>query len=483
MPWPVAVVLVIVAVIVILPAVCLIRTIINKKELPDVAPEISYTPEEEKHYAENLSAMIKVPTISKKEGEEYGDFLKLQEKMSELFPLIFSKLEVHDIEGNMLRLWKGKNPSKGAFLLMGHQDVVPADQAGWTRDPFSGAIEGGMVHGRGAMDCKSTLCCIFSAVEELLSEGYQPEEDIWLFSSKNEENSGGGVEAAVEYLKNKGIRLNFVMDEGGAVVTGIFPGLSAPCAAIGVVEKGFCNVKFIAKSAGGHASTPPKNSPIVRLSKFICEVEKTDPFKKELATPVPEMLKSVSPYLSFPMRFALSNTWLFNGIIKKVFAAISGQTKAFISSTAAFTMSGGSTAENVLPDEAYVIANIRPSTVQNASESIDVLRKIAAKYDIETEIMMARDASAVSNPYSTEMNYLKSCLNACMPDCVVTPYLMTGGTDSRQFELICDNVLRICPTRLTSDQLAAMHAANENINTDALAEGVKVYKYIIKNRK
>lgn len=475
-------VLAIIGVIVLLLLVCFIKAVANKKELPDVRPAISYTPDEEQLYASRLSEMIKVPTISKKEGESFDEFLDLQKKMAELFPLIFSRLEVHDIEGNILRKWQGKNPAKGAFLLMGHQDVVPVDQAGWIKDPFSGDIENGLVYGRGAMDCKSTVCCEFSAVEELLAEGYEPEEDIWLFSSKNEENSGGGVEAAVEYLEKLGVKLNFVMDEGGAIVNDIFPGLDAPCAAIGIVEKGFCNVKFVAKGSGGHASTPPKNSPLVRLSKFMCEVEKKDPFRKEIVTPVPEMLDKVSPYLTFPLRFVLSNMWLFKGVVKKVFASISGETKAFISSTAAFTMAEGSTAPNVLPDEASVICNIRPSTVQNAEQSIEVLRKIADKYDIETQVLMARDASGISAPDSSEMIYLTKCLNACMPDCVVTPYLMTGGTDSRQFEQICDNVLRICPTRLTSDQLAAMHAANENINTDALAEGVKTYKYIICNR-
>lgn len=464
------------------PAICTVRAMLAKKKLPDVKPAIGFTEEEKMLYASKLSEMIKVPTISKKEGEEYGDFLKLQEKMAELFPRIFSELEVHDIDGNLLRKWKGSKPEKGAILFMGHQDVVPVDQADWTRDPFSGDIADGLVFGRGAMDCKSTVCCEFSAVEELLEEGFVPEEDIWLFSSKNEENSGGGVQKAVEYLAGLGVKLNFVMDEGGAIVEGIFPGLSAPCAAIGIVEKGFCNVKFVAKGSGGHASTPPDNSPLIRLSKFMCEVEKTSPFRKELATPVPEMLESVTPYLTFPLRFALSNMWLFKGAVKLAFSKLSGQTRAFISTTAAFTMAGGSTAPNVLPDEAYVICNIRPSSLQNAEESIAVLKKIADKYDIETEVLMARDASGISSPDSDEIKYVERCLSECLPDCVITPYLMTGGTDSREFEAICDNVLRICPTRLTSAQLDAMHAANENINIDALAEGVKTYKYIIKNR-
>ncbi len=463
-------------------AVCCARAVKIKKSPSDAKPAISWTKDEEQLYANRLSEMIKVPTISKKQEEEYPEFVKFQSKMKELFPLTFEKLEDHSIEGNILLRWKGKQEGNG-ILLMGHQDVVPVDQAGWTHEPFSGVIEDGCIHGRGAMDCKSTMCCEFSAVEELLAAGFEPENDIWLFASRNEENSGGGSEAAVEWFEKNGIRLNLVMDEGGAVVGNIFPGLKQDCSAIGIVEKGFCNVKFIARSAGGHASTPPKNSPFIRLSKFMLEVEKTSPFKKEFITPVPEMFRSVAPYVTFPLRLVLSNMWLFGGVVKKVLPAVSAEGGAFIASTCAFTMSGGSTAANVLPDEAYVIANIRPSVHQNAEETINVLRKIADKYDIDTEVLMERNASNTSSPESDEFRYLTKCVNECLPDTVATPYLMTGGTDSRQFEAVCDNVLRFTPTRLTGDQLAAMHAANENIGVSALAEGVKFYRYFIENRQ
>lgn len=462
-------------------AVCCARAALIKKKPTDASPAIRWTKEEEDLYAYRLSEMIKVPTISKKQEEEYPEFIKFQARMKELFPLTFKTLEDHNIEGNILLRWKGKKEGNG-ILLMGHQDVVPVDQSGWTRDPFGGDIADGCIHGRGAMDCKSTMCCEFSAVEELIASGFVPEHDIWLFASRNEENSGGGSEAAVEWLKKNGIRLNAVMDEGGAVVGGIFPGLDRDCSAVGIVEKGFCNVKFIARSAGGHASTPPKNSPFIRLSKFMLEVEKTAPFKKEFITPVPEMFKSVAPYVNFPLRLVLSNMWLFGGVVKKVLPAVSAEGGAFIASTCAFTMSGGSTAANVLPDEAYVIANIRPSVHQNAAQTIEVLRKIAAKYDVETEILMERDASNTSSPLSDEFTYLTKCINDCLPDTIATPYLMTGGTDSRQFEAVCDNVLRFTPTRLTSEQLAAMHAANENIGIKAMAEGVKFYRYYIEHR-
>ncbi len=475
--------LAIVVIIALVLIACVIRAVKAKKSPSDKKAAISWTKEEEDKYAFRLSEMVKVSTVSKKKGEEYSDFLKLQAVMEKLYPNIFSKLEKHDFEGNILRVWRGSNPSKGAILLMGHQDVVPAAEKEWTRDPFSGAIEDGCVHGRGAMDCKSTLSAEWSAVEELLEEGFVPEEDIWLFSSVNEENSGGGAIDAAKWFKEQGIRLNAVLDEGGAVIGNVFPGLSQPCAAIGIVEKGFCNLKFVARGKGGHSSTPPKNTPVARLAMFMAEVEKNDPFKKELVTPIPEMFENIAGHLIFPLRLVMSNLWLFKGLLSKVLPLFSPMAAAFVRTTCAFTMASGSEAPNVIPDEAYVICNIRPSCHQKAEESIEILRSIAKKYDIETEVLLSRDPSGIASPDGEEFKYLVKCIEEAIPDVVPIPYLMTGGTDCRQFEIVCDNCLRFTPTRLTPEQLAAMHAANESIGVSALAEGVKFYKYYIQKRQ
>lgn len=474
--------LAVVVLIALVLLICVIRAVKVKAGENKNKPAISWTKEEEDKYAKVLSDMIKVSTVSKARGEDYSDFLQLQKVMERHYPNIFATLEKHDFEGNILRCWKGTNPSKGAILLMGHQDVVPAAEKEWTRDPFSGAIEDGCIHGRGAMDCKSTLSAEWDAVEELIAEGFTPEEDIWLFSSVNEEISGGGAIDAAKYLKEKGIRLNAVLDEGGAVIGNVFPGLSKPCAAIGIVEKGFCNIKFTARGKGGHASTPPKNTPIARLGMFISEVEKTDPFKRELVTPIPEMFESIAGHLIFPLRLVMSNLWLFKGLLAKVLPLFSPMAGAFVRTTCAFTMAEGSEAPNVIPDCASVICNMRPSVHQKAEESIDVLRRIAKKYDIETEVLLSRDPSNVADHSGKEFKYLQKCIEKAIPDVVPIPYLMTGGTDCRQFELVSDNCLRFTPTRLTPEQLAAMHAANESIGVSALAEGVKFYKYYIMNR-
>ncbi len=470
-------------VIAVLLLIAVIRTIFLKAKHTDKKSAISYTPDEENEYAECLSDMIKVPTISSLNGSNMDKFIELHEVMEKHFPLVFSKLEKTDLDGNLLFKWKGKDSSKEGILLMGHQDVVPAEETTWEHGPFSGDIENGKVHGRGAMDCKCTVMAEFAAVEELLREGFVPECDVYLACSINEEISGDGAPKTVEYLKNNNIRLAAVCDEGGAIMSGLVPGLSSPTAAIGIVEKGFVNVKITAKGAGGHSSTPPRHSQIAKLAEFINYFEHKRPFKTKMTMPLIKMLSGVAPYLSFPLRLVLGNIWLFKPLLTLLLPVLSPMTAALVQTTFAFTMCGGSKAPNVLPDEAYVICNLRPAVHQQADESIEIVRKYAEKFGLEVEVLKKRNTSRVNDPESDEFKYLTKCINECHPNTAVTPFYMTGGTDCRNYEAVSDNCLRFCPTRLNPQQLSAMHAANENLDTAALAEGVKFYKYYIKNRK
>ncbi len=473
--------LAVLAVIVVVFAVCAVRAARAKAKPSGSAPAISYTKEEEAMYARFLSEMIKCPTVSLRGNTDLTEFKKLQKVMAELFPNIDSKLEKTELEGNLLYRWKGKNSSLDGVLLMGHQDVVTADEPGWVHDPFSGDVENGVVHGRGAMDCKCTVMAEWAAVEELLKEGFEPERDIYLACSVNEEIGGTGAPMTAQYLKDKGVHLALVMDEGGAIVQNVVPGMSADCAAVGIVEKGYVDIKFKAKSNGGHSSTPPRDNPLARLAAFMNEVEKKRPFKKKI-TPVAEtMFVHCAPYLNFPFRLVLCNLWLFRPLLTKVLPLVSSAAEAFISTTCVFTMCGGSRTPNVIPDEAYVIANLRPTISQDSDESIKVITEIAKKYGLEYEIIRNAPVSDIVDINSGEFKYLEKCVHECFPGVCFVPYYITGGTDCRNYQIVSDNCLRFTPVRMTNEQEKAMHAANESINTDAISEGVKFYKYFLKN--
>ena len=333
------------------------------------------------------------------------------------------------------------------------------------------------------MDCKSTVFSEFQAIEELLAEGFEPPCDIYLATAVDEEISGDGAPKLVNYLKEKGVHLDVAMDEGGAILKDQLPTMKGWCAAIGLLEKGYIDLKVIAKGKGGHSSTPKSNTPLARLSKFVADIEKDKPFKAEISGAVYAMLNEAAPYLGFPLRMVLGNMWLFKGLLTKVLPMVSPMCNAFVKTTFCCTMAEGSQTPNVIPSEAYIVCNLRTSPHQNVEESLAVLKKYADKYDLEFEIIHARNASNTVDYKGEEFGYLKKCLNECYPDAGVIPYLMTGGTDCRHYEEVADNCLRFCPIKMSNEQLAAMHAANESIGVKEVADCVKFYKYYIKNHK
>ena len=468
---------------VILLVICALRALTLKAKPNTNKPAINPTDDEANDYAKKLSEMVKVPTISLRGNEDLTQFYKLHEVMEKNFPLIFSRLEKTEIEGNLLFKWSGKDSKRNGILLMGHQDVVTADEPNWERDPFSGEIADGNIHGRGAMDCKSTFFSEFQAIEELLAEGYEPPCDIYLATAVDEEISGDGAPKLVNHLKAQGVHLDVAMDEGGAILKDQLPTMNGWCAAIGLLEKGYIDLKVIAKGKGGHSSTPRSNTPMARLSKFVADIENDKPFKAEISGAVHAMLTEAAPYLGFPLRMVLGNMWLFKGLLTKVLPIVSPMCNAFVRTTFCCTMAEGSHTPNVIPSEAYIVCNLRTSPHQNVDATMAVLKKYADKYDLELEIIHARNASNTVDYKGEEFTFLKKCLNECYPDAGVIPYLMTGGTDCRHYEEVADNCLRFCPIKMSNAQLAAMHAANESIGVKEVADCVKFYKYYIQNHK
>ena len=430
---------------------------------------------------EKLGAMIRIPTVSRHEHEDLSQFYLYHQELKKLFPLIHKNLEKTVLHGTLLYRWAGKDPEKLPVLFMGHQDVVPASDEGWSVPAFSGVVKDGCLYGRGALDCKGTMYVQMQAMEELLAEGFVPPCDVYLEYSINEETGGDGAAAAMRYLRDKGIRFAFVMDEGGAVIDEAVPGMDKPYAVIGVTEKGYMDVKITARGKGGHSSTPPRNTPAARLFAFANEIEKKRPFQKKMIPEVKEMFRQMAPAFSFPLRFLLGNLWLTQPLVMVAMPLVSPFGEALMATTCCFTMMEGSSAANVIPKEPYLIANLRCSVHQNCAESLAVLQKYGKKYDLDFEVLLQRDASPVSDIHSDAYGFIEKTIRAHFPDAGVAPYLIMGGTDCRHFHALTDTALRFCPVRMTNEQNASCHAVDENVTLASLAEGVRFYKRLLKH--
>ena len=430
---------------------------------------------------EKLGAMIRIPTVSKHEWEDLSQFYRFQEELEKLFPLLHEKLEKTVLNGTLIYRWQGSDGSLQPILFMGHQDVVPANDEGWSVPAYSGAVKNGNIYGRGAMDCKSTMYVQLQAVEELLAEGFTPACDVYLEYSINEETSGDGAAAAARYLYDKGIRFAFVMDEGGAVIDEAVPGMNKPYAVIGITEKGYMDVKITARGKGGHSSTPPRNTPAARLFAFANEIERKRPFQKKLIPEVVEMFRRMAPAMGTPLKFLLGNLWLTKPLVMAVMPKVSPFGEALMATTCCFTQMCGSDAANVIPKEPYLIANLRTSVHQSCEESLAVLKKYGKKYDLHFEVLQQRDASPVSNIQSKEYRFIESCIHKHFPDVGVAPYLIMGGTDCRCFHALTETALRFAPVRCTQQQNNACHAVDENVTLASLAEGVCFLKMLLRD--
>ena len=467
------------ALLVLLLLIAVVRTLLMPNKRSDYA-----APEADARamlLAQKLSKMIQYDTTSHANVHEEEKFLGFHKVLEELFPLVHEKLERTVIDGNLLYYWKGKSSEK-PILLLSHQDVVPAEGE-WLHEPFSGDIADGKVWGRGASDTQCSVMAFFEAVEELLREGYTPDCDVYLASSCTEEWAGDGAPKIVEELKRRGVELFIVCDEGGGIISEPIGGIKGNFAMVGVFEKGKADVKFTARSTGGHASAPAKNTPIARLAAFVNEVETHTPFKRKFLPEVSAMFARLAPYAPFGLKLVMGNLWLFAPIMKPVLGKISAQAGAMLQTTIAFTMQSGSDAYNVLPQEATLGANMRFIPHQGEKESLEIIKALAAKHGLETEIVHSNDYTEPVDINGEAFKLVEKVIGETFPGLPVSPYVMTGATDAQFYQPICPSCIRFAPVIYGPEQMKGMHGLNENIEYNCLPGAVSFYQNLIKAQK
>ena len=461
--------------------ICLLIAVIRTLALPKKQTSFSLSEDTNRIdiYSEKLSRMVQIETISDRHNPEIEKFLTFHKLLEELFPKVFATCEKVEIDGNLLLKWRGQS-SKDPIMLISHMDVVEATGE-WKYPPFSGIIADGKIWGRGSADTKCSLMAILQAAEEMISEGYVPACDIYMGSSCTEEIGGTGAPKLANWLKEHGVHLFMLCDEGGSIIQDPIGGVKGHFAAVGIFEKGYGDVKFIAKSNGGHASAPGKNTPIPRLAKFISCVEKKTPFRVAFTPAVTAMFTRLAPYVgNFGLRLVMANLWLFSPLLKKVMPMISAQAAAMLQTTIAFTMQSGSSGYNVLPQEASVCANMRYIPHQGTDESIKIITELAKKFGLETEVIYRGYPSKSLDLNGEAFAITQNTIAKCFPGIGILPYVVTGGTDARFYDGVADSCVRFSPVNYGPEQMAGMHGLNENIEAGCLPGAVDYYKEIIK---
>lgn len=462
--------------ILLLLLAAVIRTLLIPGKKSEYTPNPD--PERAETCAKKLSAMIRCETVSVPGEDQRDKFLAFHRVLEELFPLVHRQLEKTEIDGNLLYYWKGTKSDR-PLVLMSHQDVVPAEGE-WMHGPFSGDIADGKVWGRGASDTKCSVMAFFQAAEELIADGYTPPQDVYLLSSCTEEWGGEGCPKLVAELERRGVKPWLVCDEGGGIITDPIGGIRGNFAMVGVFEKGKADVRFTATSEGGHASAPTAHSPVARLAAFVNEAETRKLFRRKMPGEVAAMFETLAPYAGFPLKLVFSNLWLFRPVLLKVLPMISAQAGAMIRTTIAFTMMSGSDACNVMPQRATVSANMRFIPHQGMEESLEIIRKLAKKHHLETEVLSAGDFTKPVDIHGDAFMTVQRVIAQTFPGCAGSPYVMTGATDSRFCQRICENTVRFAPVIYGPEQMKGMHGINENIEYNCLPGAVDFYKNLIR---
>lgn len=432
-------------------------------------------------YVDSFRRLIQCPTVSDS-GHEY--FEAFHNVLKEEFPSVFEKCERIELGRDVLLLkWKGK-ASDRPVVLMAHQDVVPADGGDWKYDPFAATVEDGKIYGRGTIDCKNTLFCTMQAVEELIESGFVPTQDIYLSYSDCEETSGPGAEMARDWLKAHGVHPNVVIDEGGAIIKKAEQFMAKDGAMVGILEKGYADVKIIARGKGGHSSQPPKNSPLARLADFMHYVEHHSVFKPKMSAPAKAMVLGLADVLKPGLKGLAKAAGHMGALTAHLAPKLNVHYGApMFKSTIVFTMCDGATAPNVIPQEAWVNANVRVSPVDSVEKCVAKLKKIARKFDCEIELGNHRDASPMADLTGDGYTQFVAAIKKTYPDVEVVPYYMFGGTDCRTMQEIATTAIRCTPCKLSFEQMGGMHAANENIDITSLGETVSCFKNFLEAYK
>ena len=183
--------------------------------------------------------------------------------------------------------------------------------------------------------------------------------------------------------------------------------------------------------------------------------------------------------LSLGMLF-FGNLWLFGPLLKLVMPMVSAQASAMLQTTIAFTMAKGSDGYNIIPQEAYVTANMRFIPHQKVKESLQVLETLAAKYDLELENLGCNDPSSSLDLQGRASRLTEKAIERPFPGLPASPYVVTGATDCRFYNDVCDNCVRFSPIIMGPAQMKGMHGIDENLETNCLPGAVDFYKNIIR---
>ena len=472
---------IILALLILTTIYVLVRTIIFQWSSGSVE-KIQGIEVDERKVAEHLAASIRCKTIplDEKGTPDPQAFQQLHQMLESTYPLVHQKLKrecVNDF--SLLYTWLGTRPELEPVMVMAHQDVVSADPTEWTHPPFDGVITDGLIWGRGTLDIKNQLIAIMEAAEALLQQGFRPERTI-LFGMGHDEETGGvnGSKIVGQLLKERGVHLAGIVDEGGGISAGLAPGIRGPVALIGVSEKGYLTVEFTVHSAPGHSSTPPTQTAIGILARALARLE---------AHPMPVHLRRLRPLYhgigkAAPLyiQVAFANVWLF-GLLLKRWLVANPEMNASMRTTTALTIIQGGVEDNTIPAEAKAFVNFRLLPGDTIADVLWHIKKTIKDDRVKVKPVEGKFNEALPTSSNSSQAYksLRTVIRQIFDNPPVTPYVMLGGTDCMHFVPVCDDIYRFTSLVMDESFRGLEHGIDERIPVEGMAKMVKFYAQLM----
>jgi carboxypeptidase PM20D1 len=385
---------------------------------------------------------------------------------------------------SLLFTWEGSDANAPPIALLAHQDVVPiapGTEPNWQVPPFDGVIRDGYIWGRGSWDDKGNLFAMLEGAEALMKQGFRPKRTIYFAFGADEEISGKrGASAMAKLLQSRGVKLDFVFDEGLLITDGILKGIDRPVALIGVGEKGYVTLDLSATATPGHSSLPPRDTAIGTLSAALARLERS-PFPASIGGVMRDTLETAAPEMSGVNRIALTNLWLLEPLVRMQMEKTS-QTAAAIRTTTALTIFNAGNKENVLPGNATATVNFRLLPGETEASVIERVRSVVADGRIGiTPKPGNTDPPPVTSTTSANYRAIKRTIREIFPDAIVAPGLMVAATDSRNYIGVTDSIFRFSPVRATAEDLKRFHGTDERLSISNYADMIRFYQRLLQN--
>jgi acetylornithine deacetylase/succinyl-diaminopimelate desuccinylase-like protein len=367
--------------------------------------------------------------------------------------------------GNVIARLPGADPHRGALLVHGHLDVVPADAAEWSVHPFSGAVQDGYLWGRGAVDMKDMVAMTIAVARRFRHDGVIPPRDL-VFAFLADEEAGGrhGAHWLVEHHPALFEGCTEAVSEVGGFSLTVREGRRLYL--IETAEKGIAWMRLRARARAGHGSMVHEDNAVTALCEAVARLGKHR-FPLVMTDTVQEFLVAVGEETG--LDFSGDD---LEGAVAKLggLARIVGAT---LRDTANPTMLDAGYKANVIPSTAEAVVDCR------------VLPGRQAAFEREVDELLGPDVTREwvmnSPPVQTTFDGdLVAAMDAAIlqedPGARTIPYMLSGGTDAKAFSRLGMRCFGFAPLRLPPDLdfAALFHGVDERVPVDGLTFGTRV---------